>query len=276
MAITRRELLTGMVAAGVGLPRMAEAENRQEHFGVTRTELAVAGLDPAHDGLVVAHLSDIHVGRGTPDERLIAAVGEVNAAKPDLILLTGDYVTWTAKVIPHIPRVLGGLQAPVFSVLGNHDHYVNAPAVRGELEKMGYAVLQNEHTVARVRGADLTIVGIDDGTTHRDDVGSSLKGVSLGRGSRLVLAHAPRTFDRLPADSGLACFSGHTHGGQIQVPGVTPTLFRMVGERYVRGAYAGRGNQLYVSRGLGFGGGGWPPRIGSDPEVGFFTLRAAP
>ncbi len=275
MAVTRRELLTGLVAAGLGLPRMAEAESRPEHLGVTRTELAVAGLDPAHDGLRVAHLSDIHVGAGTPDARIIAAVRAVNAGKPDLVLLTGDYVTWTAKVIPHIPLVLGGLQAPVYSVLGNHDHYVDAVAVRRELEKMGYAVLQNEHTVARLRGADLTLVGIDDGTTRRDDVVAALKGMSLCPGSRLVLAHAPRPVAKLPPDAGLAGFRGHTHGGQVQIPGVTPTLFRMVGERYIRGAYAQHGNQLYVSRGIGLGGGGWPPRIGSDPEVGFFTLRVA-
>ena len=277
-APTRRQLLTGalgMVAAG--LPGRARAEGRgngHEHFEVTETELLVPGLDPAHDGLRVVQLSDLHILDHTPDGRVIAAVRAANAARPDLVLLTGDYVTWSKKPIAHLPLVLGGLQAPTVAVLGNHDHYVDAPAVRQALEGMGYAVLQNENTRLRLRGVELALIGIDDGRTRHDDVGKAFAGVAA-RGSRLVLAHNPPTADKLPQSSGLACFSGHTHGGQVHLPGFTNLIMRVAGQPYVRGLYRVNGNLLYVNRGLGFGAGSITPRVGSDPELSIFTLRVA-
>ncbi len=88
-----------------------------------------------------------------------------------------------------------------------------------------------------------------------------------------MLAHAPPTLDALPKGAGLACFSGHTHGGQIFVAGVTDNLFSRAGQPYLRGHYRNHGNQLYVSRGLGFGKGSTLPRLNSDPEVAIITLR---
>src|SRR5207302_5620771 len=105
------------------------------HFDVTTTELKVPGLDPAHDGLVIAQLSDLHIGPRTPDGRVIAAVRAVNAKKPDVVFLTGDYVTWRDDPIEHIPLVLAGIEAKVFASLGNHDHFTDAPRIRGEIEK---------------------------------------------------------------------------------------------------------------------------------------------
>jgi uncharacterized protein len=274
MKLTRRQLLAGMAMNATLLPSLAEAENREEHYEVTHPEIHVPGLDPAHDGLVIAQLSDIHVGEGTPDGRIISAIRAVNAALPDLVILTGDYVTFSREPLEHLPLVLQGLMAPTFAVLGNHDHLVDAKVVRRKLEGMGYTVLQNRHTQTQVRGVALSIVGVDDGVTHRDDVAASLAGVP-SKGSRLVLAHAPRTLDKLPPDAGLPCFSGHTHGGQVQVPLITQALYRAAGQKYVRGSYVNRGNQVYVSRGLGFGSGGPLPRIGSDPEVALVTLKAA-
>jgi predicted MPP superfamily phosphohydrolase len=275
LSLSRRQLIAGMAgAAAAGAPAAARAENRAEHFEVTDTELRLAELDPAHEGLRIAQLSDLHVGNGTPDGRLIAAVRRVNEEKPDLVLLTGDFVTHSAASIAHIPIVLEGLKAPAFAVLGNHDHYVDARAVRKSVEKMGYEVLQNEHTVTRVRGAPLCILGVDDGQTRHDHVGNTFKGAPEG-GTRLVMLHTPPTANKLPEGLGVAVFAGHTHGGQIHVPGLTEALFRRVGQPYVRGRYDVRGNHLYVNRGLGFGSGSALPRVGSDPEVSFFTLRHA-
>src|SRR4051794_23610416 len=81
-------------------------------FELTRPELVVAGLDPAHDGLRVAQLSDIHVGMNTPEERVRAAVREVNALAPDLVFLTGDFVTYSKRPMPLVRELLGGLAAP--------------------------------------------------------------------------------------------------------------------------------------------------------------------
>jgi predicted MPP superfamily phosphohydrolase len=275
LSLSRRELIAGMAGAAVAsAPAAARAENRAEYFEVTDTVVPLAELDPAHEGLRIAQLSDLHVGDGTPDGRLIAAVRRVNEENPDLVLLTGDFVTHSTKPIAHIPVVLEGLRAPTFAVLGNHDHHVDAQAVRKAVTKMGYEVLENSHTVTRIRGAPLCVLGVDDGQTRHDDVAETFKGAPAG-GTRLVMLHTPPTANKLPAWASLAVFAGHTHGGQIHIPGLTEAVFRRVGQPYVRGRYAVRGNHLYVNRGLGFGSGGALPRVGSDPEVSFFTLRRA-
>lgn len=277
---SRRTLLAGFVGAAL-TSRRARAEVRREQrvrqswaFALEEVELSVPGLDPAHDGLRVGHLTDIHIGANTPDGRVIAAVDALNDAKPDLVVLTGDYVTRKGDPIERVPELLSRLEGDVVAVLGNHDHWTDAPTIKRDLGRVGFCVLQNQHTSMRVRGAPLCVVGIDDGLTRRDDVARALRGAPA-RGSRLVLAHTPPTVDKLPAQSGLVCLSGHTHGGQVWLEGVTEGLFARVGQPYVRGLYHVGGNALYVSRGLGFGRGSPLLRVASDPEVTLLTLRAA-
>ncbi len=275
--ISRRHILAGLAGAALAAPALADSldpKRSRDYFETTDTTLVVPGLDPAHDGLRIAQLSDIHVGSATPDTRVLAAVGRVNDARPDLVLLTGDYVTRSKKPIPHVSDLLKDLRVQAFAILGNHDHWTDPSAVRRELEKLGVPVLQNAHSVVRLRGAPMTILGIDDGETRSDDVAATFRGASA-TGSRIVMAHTPPTARKLPPRANLVCFSGHTHGGQFVVPGVTAAMFGAIGQPYVRGLYRLGGNQLYVNRGLGFGRGGPLVRLGSDPELSFFTLRAA-
>jgi predicted MPP superfamily phosphohydrolase len=265
-----------VVAKGEGDPLRPELRLRwRDHFALNEYELHVPGLNPAHEGLRVAQLSDIHVGQATSDIRIRRAVMAVNASAPDLVFLTGDYVTHSPKPLPRVREVLAGLSGPVYVVLGNHDHWVNAPYLREGFERLGYTVLQNEHRVVNVRGAPATVLGVDDGRTRRDDVKATFRGAPTS-GTRLVLAHTPPTVEKLPEYAGLVQFSGHTHGGQFVVRGLTEALFRRAGQPYIRGHYTVRGNQLYVNQGLGFGFGGPYLRRGTEPEVAFFTLRAAP
>jgi hypothetical protein len=243
-------------------------------FTLTENVLHIPGLPAEHDGLRVAQLSDVHVGQATSSVRIRRAVEAVNAAAPDVVFLTGDYVTHSPKPLPRVPELLAGLNGPVYVVLGNHDHWVDAPYLRRGFERIGYTVLQNEHRVVDLRGAPLTVLGIDDGLTGRDDVEATFRGAPTS-GTRLVLAHTPPTIDKLPAHAGVVQFSGHTHGGQFIVRGLTEAIFRRAGQPYIRGHYSVNGNQLYVNRGLGFGFGGPYLRRGSEPEVAFFTLRPA-
>ncbi len=274
--LSRREVLAGSLGfALVGAEASAQPASGALYYEVTTPTLVVPGLDAAHDGLKVAQLSDIHVGVETPEQRVLSAVETVNAAKPDLVLLTGDLVTFSREPLERLSRLLSGLQAPVFAVLGNHDHDVGAAPVREALEGMGFTVLQNQHTQTHVRGAPLTVLGVDEGLHRHDDVEATFKGAP-DRGTRLVLAHTPPTARKLPRDAGLLCFSGHTHGGSVMIPGVTHLISSVWGQPYVRGHYAVQGNQLYVNRGLGFGNGHlWAPRFNSTPEVSLFTLRHA-
>ena len=272
--LSRRGMLAAVMSA-VMLPKAARAERRlaaNEHFEITHPELFIPGLNPAHDGLKIGQLSDIHIGRGSPDGRVIAAVRILNDENPDLVMLTGDYVTTKRDPYDRVPDLLRGIEAPVYAVMGNHDHYTDAPLLRKKLEGIGYTVLQNEHSVLRIKGSDFTVLGVDDCTTHHDDVELTFKGKP--KGSRLVLAHTPTGANKLPPWEGLLCLSGHTHGGQVHVPRLTEGLFSRAGQPYIRGHYAVRGNQLYVNRGLGFGRGTALPRVDSEPELTIFTLRA--
>jgi hypothetical protein len=254
-------------------PLRPEARLRwRDHFTLSENLLHVPGMHPEHDGLRIAHLSDIHVGQATSAVRIRRAVAEVNAGNPDLVFLTGDYVTHSPKPLPRVIELLAGFNRPVFVVLGNHDHWVDAHYLRTGFERLGYTVLQNEHRVVHMRGAPVTILGIDDGRTGRDDVEATFRGAPEA-GTRLVLTHAPPTIEKLPPDGNLVQFSGHTHGGQFVVRGLTEAIFRRAGQPYIQGHYHVRGNQLYVNMGLGFGFGGPYLRRGTYPEVAFFTLR---
>jgi uncharacterized protein len=267
-------MLSAGLAAGLGpaAARAAASRDHQEYFEVSRTTLWVAGLADEHDGLTIAQLSDIHVGRATPAGRIIRAVRSLNALQPDVVALTGDFVTTRRDPVSDVPRLLCGFAAPVFVVLGNHDHWTYPQELAKGLEHNGFTVLQNQHTQLNVRGAPLTILGLGDTTTRNDDARATFVGAPT-TGSRLVLTHTPTGADKLPPDANLVTLAGHTHGGQIHIPGLTERLFKAAGQPYVRGVYRPQRNTLFVNRGLGFGYGAGFTRIDSDPELALITLR---
>lgn len=270
--LTRRDFLRGaaaVAAAGLAVPAPASGPDRPE---VEQRSFELPGLDPAHDGLRVAQLSDVHVGPNTPAERIRAAVASANGFRPDLVVLTGDYLSRERSGVGLLREQLGGLTAPTVAVLGNHDHWVDARGAAGALEGHGYSVLKNQHTTLSLRGAPFTVVGIDDLVTRNADPVRALAGAP--RGSRLVLAHAPRTADLLARLGEPAlCLSGHTHGGQIALPILTRLFWGLARERYLRGLFRLGAVQLYVNRGIGSSY--LALRVGSPPEVTLATLRAA-
>ncbi len=274
--LTRRRLLQSLSAV-VATPLVARAERRliaNEFFEVSTVETSLASLDPAHDGLRVVQLSDLHIGHGVPSARIAAAIKEINSLNPDLVVLTGDYVTSKRDRLGDVPELLEPLRAPRVAVLGNHDHWSGPEELHDGLEHVGIQVLQNENTSFRLRGVDFNVIGVDDSTSKHDDVNAAFRGA--GRGSRLVLTHTPSCARKLPEWEDVLCLSGHTHGGQWDVPGLTKGVFRTVGQPWYRGAYGVLGNQLYVNRGLGFGHGTRLPRINSDPEVTLHVLKHRP
>ncbi len=273
--VSRRRVLQSLSAVAL-TPFAARAERKliaTEYFEVTHVELQLPNLDPAHDGLKLVQLSDLHIGRGVPDGRIISVVREVNELKPDLVVLTGDFVTSRTDPFMRVPQLLEPIAGPKVAVLGNHDHWSGgATLLHDGLEDIGVSVLMNENTSLRLRGVDFSIVGVDDSTSRHDDVGDAFKGAGP---TSLVLTHTPSCAAKLPEHRGVLCLSGHTHGGQWDVPKLTAGIFRLAGQPWYRGAYAVNGNHLYVNRGLGFGKGTPFGRIHSDPEVTVITLRRA-
>lgn len=228
------------------------------------------GLFRAHDGLKVAHLTDLHLGVATPKRRVGRAIDIANRFEPDLVVMTGDYLCYDERGLRLVREYLSGLNAPVFCVLGNHDHWVSPGRTRRVLESMGYRVLQNQSATIDLCGAPLTIVGIDDLVTGSHDIARAFADVP-DRGSRLVLAHVPSTVDLLVEQPPALLLSGHTHGGHVNLPLITRRFMGRENGRYLAGLFEVNGWRLYVNRGVG--GASFPLRVNAPAEVALLTLH---
>lgn len=231
-------------------------------------------LDPAHDGLVVTHLSDVHVGTMTPEARIRRAVELSNEAEPDVVLLTGDYVCRSKRWIGTMGERLRGLQAKhgVAATLGNHDYWCDADGVAQQMEKNGYTLLRNQHVTLRVRGAALHLIGVDDAVTNHDDVKAAFRGVRGG--TKLALTHCPETAPEVAEHGAHLIVAGHTHGGHLHHKKATPWIYKkLTGRNYLSGFYEIGDSRLYVNRGVGASV--FSPRVGEGArsEVAVFVLR---
>ena len=247
-----------------------------------RIGLPVRDLPAALDGVRVAHLTDFHGGEHLPPHYLSEVVDRTLAHHPDLIALTGDFVHKGYQHVEDVAKSLGRLRAPlgVFAVLGNHDFSVrNALGVRRHrglhqavavaLAGRGIRVLRNESVVVRHRGEPFQVAGIDDLWSGECDPAAALAGLSAAV-PRLVLAHNPLTVEQLGGERCDLMLSGHTHGGQVNWPGLGRPALGRKARRFAAGLYRHEGTYLYVNKGVGFG---WRFRFGVRPEVAALTLR---
>jgi predicted MPP superfamily phosphohydrolase len=232
-------------------------------------DVVSARIDPSLDGVRLGHLSDIHVRTGVKPRRLELAVEMMNALRPDLVLLTGDYVCFSPRPLPKLTAALRRLEIPAFATLGNHDYWSGPTQVRRALERAGIDVLMNEHRRVNIRGAELHIIGVDDPVTRHADPERAFAGVPEDA-TRVVLAHDPTFADRLAVYRPAVVFSGHTHGGQVFIRRLTPFVSRRIGIKYLAGFFEVDGAILYVSRGLGAS---VPVRFRSPMEISQLTLR---
>jgi predicted MPP superfamily phosphohydrolase len=265
--------------------RLTYATRVEPHWlELTHHDVRIHGLAPSFAGLRVVQMSDFHCSRHVTPDYLNEAIDLAHAQLPDLAVLTGDFVHKGFKYIERMARVLGKLKAPhgVFAVLGNHDFSVrNALGFRRHrdlnvviadaLTGHGIRVLRNE-TVRLERGADLLhLTGVDDLWSRVCDLDRAFAGVCPSI-PRVVLAHNPCTVDRLAQHRCDLMLSGHTHGGQINLPGLGRITLGPNGRRYAAGMYRRGDTQLYVNKGVGFG---FRVRYGVRPEVALFTLHPA-
>jgi predicted MPP superfamily phosphohydrolase len=250
---------------------------------VNRCDIPVRQLPPAFAGFRIAQLSDFHGSRQVGSTYLGEAVALAQQEQPDLIVLTGDFIHQGFRYIDAVAESLSRLQAPsgVFAVLGNHDYSVRNSlgyrrhkhlhlAVTEALSSRGIRVLHNE-SIALSRGEDrLNLVGVEDLWSRACDLTLAFREMQTGSPC-VVLAHNPCTIEHLDGRRCDLMLSGHTHGGQIHVPGIgRPTLMSKKARRFAAGLYQYRDSYLYVNKGVGFG---FRFRFGVRPEVAVLTLQ---
>jgi predicted MPP superfamily phosphohydrolase len=269
MALTRRAALKGVLATTIGAVTGAAAYGagyERHHLGTTLAELPVSGLAPALDGLRIGLLTDIHHSAMVPADDVARAVSLMMSARPDLIVLGGDYVTWGDRAyVGPVAELLAPLHAPhgVFAILGNHDNDRDMPAA---LSQRKIAVLRDARTRLEIKGEGLELAGIRFWTRRAEDIARVLR---RARDTVLLLAHDPRRLTEAAALGVPAVLSGHTHGGQVVIPGLGAIARRNF--PVVAGLAARDNTSIFVSRGIGTVY--VPVRINCPPEVAVVTLR---
>jgi len=237
--------------------------------------------------LRIAHLTDQHVGRITPVEVQLAAIEMTNAEKPDLVLLSGDFVCHSQLYLDQLTQLMRAFQAPVMAVLGNHDHWSGADEVRRALERGGVEVLCNRHTTITLRHERLQVVGLDDAYTGHARRDEAVKGLRHDIPS-IALSHIAEEADGLWRHGVPLVLSGHTHAGQVTLARLHEfAVGKLAGHRYVHGLYGSRrhagqrahhepAGAVYV--GAGIGAAVVPFRFGDrgKREVTMFELGCEP
>jgi predicted MPP superfamily phosphohydrolase len=281
MKLTRRRLLVGLgggVATGAlgGPAGWAYARELEPRWLEVRSlTVALPRLPAQLAGLRIAQISDLHFGHLVPAARVRAAVDAVLRLRPNLAVVTGDFVSQlrsgeAGQVVVELSRLAAPLG--VYGVLGNHDHWTEAETVAAAVRRAGVGLLRNSHTAVRVGGATLYLAGVDDVWERKHDLAAALRGIPAGAAT-VLLAHEPDFADAAARDRRVGLqLSGHSHGGQVRVPGLGALILPPHGQKYPDGLRRVGDLQVYTNRGIGVIGPG--VRLNCRPEVTMIELTA--
>jgi uncharacterized protein len=283
--VTRRRFLKAGLFGAAGLA-LYSGEIARHWIEITRRNIALRGLPAPFDGLRIAQLSDIHLDQFTEPFFLRQAVRHINALRPDLVLITGDFVTNGMVTTRKFARgaawqcadILQGLQCRrIYAVLGNHDVLVGAKQVSAALRANGITVLINSYLPIERGGSRFWLAGVDDPVCGHPRLELAVPAAirNIPNEPIVLMSHAPDYADSLmvhPAGQAVnVMLSGHTHGGQIRLPVVGALVLPRLGKKYVEGSFTVGSMQLYVNRGLGTVN--LPFRLDCPPEITLHTLR---
>ncbi len=277
---TRRQFIvgSGVVAAGMVL---YSGEFARHELEVVNKTIGIADLPAPFHGFRIIQLSDIHLDEFTEPYFLARVIKRINNLKPDLVLLTGDFVTRgsvTFFAAHHAAyrcaEILATLTAPqVYAVLGNHDVAVNASLVIEALTHFRIPVLVNKHVAIERGDARFWLCGLEDPGTSYPDLNLTVP--ENPDGPVILMAHEPDYADtvvRHPRGHLIdLMLAGHSHGGQVRLPVIGPLILPPMGQKYVEGSFRINQLQLYVNRGIGTVG--LPFRLNCPPEVTVLTLQ---
>lgn len=255
--------------AQVALDALAEANT----LTVEEVTINLKRLPRELDGFRIVQLSDIHHSPFTNLEHIKRTVETANLLKPDMFVLTGDYVSHESEYIAPMAEVMGGLVSEfgTFACLGNHDHWTDPELITRLLREEGIDVLINEGFRFKARGASFWLCGVDDLMVGKTDLRAALLGAEENE-MKLLLAHNP-AIDRRAARLGVdLMLSGHTHGGQIRLRPTKEGLI-MPRNRRISGLHRRKETQIYVTRGIGTVV--LPVRYQCPPEISLIQLACA-
>lgn len=240
---------------------------------VVQVPVTLPHLSAEFEGYRIVQITDVHADRWMTRDRIAQVTQQMNEQKPDLVVLTGDYVTKNAETYAPFLSGFSGLKATdgSIAVLGNHDQWTKPHLIKTTLEEAGVQVLKNEVTAIERNGAFLQIAGVGDVWSGEDNLDKVLQQLS-GPSAAIMLAHEPDFADETAATGKFDLqLSGHSHGGQIKIPfmkRVTPPL----GHKYPIGQYQVGDLIQYTSRGVGVTA--LQMRFNCRPEITVLTLHA--
>ncbi|HXY52437.1 MAG TPA: metallophosphoesterase [Terriglobales bacterium] len=282
-SISRRRFLGAATTAG-SLALTGDAILLEpNHPRLVRQEIFLRRLPTGFDAMTIVQLSDFHYDPYFSLRPIEAAVRMSNELSPDLVVLTGDFVTMpvlggiaarnVAQQAASCAQVLRGLRARsgIFAALGNHDEFADARSVTGTLSEAGFQVLNNTAVALEREGRRLWLAGVRDVLKGNADLGRALRGVPAEE-PVVLLAHEPDFADTVvpyPVDLQL---SGHSHGGQVCLPLIGPLYLPKMAEKYPSGLR--RLGSLLLYTNVGIGTIRIPARWNCPPEVTLITLRA--
>jgi uncharacterized protein len=243
---------------------------------VERKQVRLPNLPNAFDGFRIVLLTDLHLHPFTTAELIQRTVEISNALKPDLVLLGGDFVCSFAEAVLELAPILERLDAKhgLFAVLGNHDHRRGADIVLDGLRRASIRVLMNEGVRLTVGDSSIFLAGIDSVSAGEPDPNAAFS-ARRNEPVSLALVHEPDYIDQLGGSVQIDLqLSGHTHGGQVRIPGLGAIVLPPWGQTYVEGLYRVGWSQVYTSRGIGTVG--VPFRFNCPPEVTEITLCQEP
>ena len=280
---SRRQFLKTAISAAGALAVMGigfDALSAEPHHAVVENvQVRLPNLSDAFRGFRIAQLSDIHFGPYIGDRVVQNAVDVISSLQPDLVVLTGDFVShplymghgiegaWNAAPCGEILRQLSSTR--MLAVLGNHDHWNDAGIVTNALRRNHIEVLRNQSTAIERKGERLWIAGVDDVLARTNDLGKTLRGLPASE-PIVLLAHEPDYADHAANFPVHLQLSGHSHGGQVRIPGIGAPILPAMGTKYPMGLAQVGKLQVYTNRGLGVI---TPPvRFNCPPEITLITL----
>jgi predicted MPP superfamily phosphohydrolase len=273
--LSRRQFLKGAIAMGAAGLVADGVLLEPRHVVVERKTIAINDLPDAFDGFRICQITDVHHGPFTGLEFIKKVVEKVNSLNPGLVVLTGDYVDHSSKYIVPAVSALCRLKSSngVLSVLGNHDHWMDANLTQEVFNRYNVPVITNSHKLIEIKDKAICVAGVGDLMEDSQDLKAAFYDAPADI-PRILLSHNPDYAESMPASERVdLVLAGHTHGGQIRMPfSIAPITMSMYGQKYAGGLVRSASSQVYVSRGIGVVG--LPVRFNCPPEITLRTLTA--